>query len=95
MTLTQATHGACVSVFVTRRAEGMACNDRTDATHPRRAFAWGCAGGLSAVPLLSAYFFNIIKNLSLLFLNCCIFVNFNKNTTECFLIYDFANFVFF
>jgi hypothetical protein len=35
-------------------------NDGTDAPHPRRAVAWGCAGGLSAVPLLSTVFSTII-----------------------------------
>jgi hypothetical protein len=40
-------------------------NDCTDATHPRRAFAWGCAGGLSAVPLFSAYFFKYLLFLEL------------------------------
>jgi hypothetical protein len=34
-------------------------NDGTDATHPRRAFAWVCAGGLSAVTLLATVFLNI------------------------------------
>jgi hypothetical protein len=34
----------------------MVDNDCTDATHPRRAVAWVCAGGLSAVPLLSVVF---------------------------------------